>query len=816
MPPSRNYRSGNARQAAYYVPALPSQCGDRPGSSMPHGLIVQPVCGTVSQRVVAVAPAACQVPVVGIVGGPRQRRSESRTRQVIPLQRRSEGETRQIIPLQARSESKTRQIVPPPARSVSKTRQIIPPQARSVSRTHQITPPQAQGTSIVMGSTAVRTPSTPVVVVTGYPASQQLHLTQQSVRCFSNTPLRTVRSVSVAVETHGNRSATPRPMQHANHGQHTVNPAANQMLQRPFVSGLTRAPSRSCILSQVGAIQTSSPYPMSPVLAQRNTVSKTMEQFNEGSVNGIQQGMQPRAFAEEECHAEDMQPQTILEEEFQSEDRLPKAPVEEEYQTEDILLQAVLEEECQSEDRQPQAPLEEECQAECQQPQAPLEEEYQRDDGRPQAPLEEECQAERQQPQAPWEEEYQRDDGPPQAPVEEECQAERQQPQAPLEEECQAERQQPQAPLEEEHQRDDGQPQTLVVEECQAEGQQPQSPLEEEHQRGDRQPQAPLEAECQTGDATEICRAEDTAERVPAPTAADDKSKINRVWLIQTEDCGESVPAVIVAEDMPAISTTEFIEAEDCGICAPVHVAIEETPTMSTVGLTEAYVPTQDSMPEIVEVPYEEAQGASNDSSEVQSLASSSSEGKDNLATVKNSGGFSSNWMRNASWSHSQAMADNGFEPLRKTVTPQRMRRGRTADLEVKLSMCRKALEQLMLERREHDALTSWSPDQQAGTHPLLERASSLSACLADLAGESLECGCDRDVPGAMDVYEQVNALLDEASDLLQSFTAASAQLDDEEETGDAAWPPLESHKSDEISTASAVGCSKFLRVVGS
>jgi len=227
-------------------------------------------------------------------------------------------------------------------------------------------------------------------------------------------------------------------------------------------------------------------------------------------------------------------------------------------------------------------------------------------------------------------------------------------------------------------------------------------------------------------------------------------------------------------------------------------------PTTSTAELTEACVLTQDSMREFVEV----------DFSEEESLALNSLPGKEDLPTVKNSDSFSSSWMRNASWSHSQTMADSGFEPLRKTATPPKLRRGRTADLEVNLSACRKALEQLKLQRKEYDALTAQSPNQQVGEHPLLEKASSLSACLTDLAAESLECGCNRDVPGAMDVYEQANAYLDAVSDLLQTFTAASTRY--ESETSDAAWPPLENYKNDEMSTAPAYGLSRFLRVVGS
>jgi len=540
-----------------------------------------------------------------------------------------------------------------------------------------------------MRSASVHTFSAPMFVVNGYPASQQSHLPQHTVRCFSNTPLGAVRSISVVVDQFGNRSLTPGPMQRANHSQQNVNHAlAGQGVQRPCLSGSLRAPSRSCLLSQVSHIQTSGSWapeekpgavvlhsrtvegsgrlggslphrprvvtsPTLPMLAQRDKVSKATEQLNEGSSNSVQQDIRPQTLVEEECQAEDMQTRALLEEKYQNEDTQPQVSLEDESQTEDMPSQLILEEECQTED------------------------------------------------------------------------------------------------------------------------------------------------------AMEIVEAEDCGECVAAPAAADEKSAVSKDGLIQTQDCGESVPAQSAAEDMPTISTTELTEAEDFEESVP---ALAATPTISTLELSEAYVLTQDSMPEFVEV----------DFSEEESLALNSLPGKEDLPTVKNSDSFSSSWMRNASWSHSQTMADSGFEPLRKTATPPKLRRGRTADLEVNLSACRKALEQLKLQRKEYDALTAQSPNQQVGEHPLLEKASSLSACLTDLAAESLECGCNRDVPGAMDVYEQANTYLDTVSDLLQSFTAASMQVEDEEEAGDAAWPPLESHKSDEMSTAPAFGLSRFLRVVGS
>lgn len=197
-------------------------------------------------------------------------------------------------------------------------------------------------------------------------------------------------------------------------------------------------------------------------------------------------------------------------------------------------------------------------------------------------------------------------------------------------------------------------------------------------------------------------------------------------------------------------------------------------------------------MPEMVEV-----QGATNDSSDEQSG------GEEDLPMVKNSDGFLSSWTEKASWSHSQMMADHGFEPLwkTKTATTRGLRSGCTADLEVELFVCQRALEQLTLEHNKHDALTAQSPDQQVGEHPLLEKASSLCARLTDLGAESLLCSSDRDVPGAMDVYEQANALLDAVSDLLQSFTAARKNR--------VLQLGLPSHKSHEMSTHPVFGFSQ-------
>jgi len=303
---------------------------------------------------------------------------------------------------------------------------------------------------------------------------------------------------------------------------------------------------------------------------------------------------------------------------------------------------------------------------------------------------------------------------------------------------------QPQPIVEEERQAGDMQPQAHLEEECHSEKRQPQTPLEEECQAEDMPPQVMFEEARQIEDAMEI-KAEGNGERVPAPSANAETSSIIKDWLIQGGRCGEI-----------------FV------------------PTVSTIEPMEACMFTQDSLLEIVEARYRESQGATNDSSDEPSLASCSS------------GGREGQWVRNASWSHSRTMADNGFEPLRRTATPQKLRRGRTIDLEANLSACRKALEQLTLERNKHDQLIAESPDQQVGTHALLEKASSLSARLTDLAAESLECGCNRDVPGAMDVYEQTNAFLDALSDMLQSFAIASMQVEEEEEAVDADWQPQE------------------------
>jgi len=514
-----------------------------------------------------------------------------------------------------------------------------------------------------------------------------------------------------------------------------------QRVQRPCLGGSARAPSRSCILSQVSHIQTSGSWspmivessgslgggslqrsrvvtnPVFPMLAQREKVSKAAEHLNEGSINSVQQDMQPTTLVEDQCRTEDVQTRFISEEECHTRSPEPQASLEEECQTENMPPQLILEE-CQTEDATDI--------------------------------------------------------------VEAEDCGERVPASATTDEKSAASK--------------DGQIQT---EDC-----------------GESVPSQKAAEDMPVIRATELTEAEDCGERVPAATASHEKSAVSRDGLVQTQDCGESVPAQIAVEDMPTISTTELTEAEDsaeripaiadcdqnsavtmdgliqmedCRESVPAQIAAEGMTTSSTTELTEsddceenaeAYVLTKDSLPELVEV----------DSSKEQS-----------------------SWMRNVSWSHSEMMADNGFEPLRKMATTRGLRRGRTADLEVNLSACRTTLEQLKRQCKEHDALTAQSPVQQVGEHPLLEKASSLSERLTDLAAESLECGCNRDVPGAMDVYEQANAYLDAVSDLLQSFTAASYKSE-----SDASWPPLDSYKSGEMSTAPASGLLRFFRVLGS
>mmetsp|Transcript_86938 Transcript_86938/g.172585 ORF Transcript_86938/g.172585 Transcript_86938/m.172585 type:complete len:555 (+) Transcript_86938:42-1706(+) len=306
-----------------------------------------------------------------------------------------------------------------------------------------------------------------------------------------------------------------------------------------------------------------------------------------------------------------------------------------------------------------------------------------------------------------------------------------------------------------------------------------------------------------------------TSPSLPALAKRDKVSKAPEQFhkeLINEESI-ESIQQVAVLKLIAEAGDTEDTEKT-----APAPSETDDEVAVSMDGLSQAHIPTQDSMPEIVEMQYSlEAQGAAKDSSEESSLTSNSSGGKDLPKFDSNgvSSRLTSTFERNASWSHSRAMAAYSFDPLRKTATPRRLRRGRTTDLEVNMSGCRKALEQLKHERKEHDALMAQSPDQQVGTHPLLDKASSLGARLTDLAAEALECGCDRDVPGAMDVYEQANASLDALSDLLRSFTAASTAMEDEEETGGAAWPSLDENTSDEKSSAPVSGLSRFLRVVG-
>lgn len=85
--------------------------------------------------------------------------------------------------------------------------------------------------------------------------------------------------------------------------------------------------------------------------------------------------------------------------------------------------------------------------------------------------------------------------------------------------------------------------------------------------------------------------------------------------------------------------------------------------------------------------------------------------------------------------------------------------------LEQTLRLCKKGLE-----RAEQDAVSvgaAGSCDANALTE--------LSQNLEDLAVESFQCGCSRDVPGAMDVFEETQELLSRMGDLLSAQLSSGA-----------------------------------------
>lgn len=85
--------------------------------------------------------------------------------------------------------------------------------------------------------------------------------------------------------------------------------------------------------------------------------------------------------------------------------------------------------------------------------------------------------------------------------------------------------------------------------------------------------------------------------------------------------------------------------------------------------------------------------------------------------------------------------------------------------LEQTLRLCKKGLE-----RAEQDAVSvgaAGSCDANALTE--------LSQKLEDLAVESFQCGCSRDVPGAMDVFEETQELLSRLGDLLSAQLSSGA-----------------------------------------
>jgi len=95
---------------------------------------------------------------------------------------------------------------------------------------------------------------------------------------------------------------------------------------------------------------------------------------------------------------------------------------------------------------------------------------------------------------------------------------------------------------------------------------------------------------------------------------------------------------------------------------------------------------------------------------------------------------------------------------MERSLTPPRLQREKSLNLEASLANCCNELEELQTKYESVDA---------DGLRPLFAKASDLSWRLMDLSAEALECSCSRDVPGSMDVYTQTFSAMDDVASLL-------------------------------------------------
>lgn len=125
------------------------------------------------------------------------------------------------------------------------------------------------------------------------------------------------------------------------------------------------------------------------------------------------------------------------------------------------------------------------------------------------------------------------------------------------------------------------------------------------------------------------------------------------------------------------------------------------------------------------------------------------------------------------------------FALARERSAPCRLRRSAAARLEAVMEGCEHRLRELeeCASASGLPPLCSSSASEGGPVHPVLQLASGAQVCVAEvvregsfelfqrlegLAADLLECSCRRDVPGAMEMFEEVSSQLDRVGGLLQ------------------------------------------------
>jgi len=119
-------------------------------------------------------------------------------------------------------------------------------------------------------------------------------------------------------------------------------------------------------------------------------------------------------------------------------------------------------------------------------------------------------------------------------------------------------------------------------------------------------------------------------------------------------------------------------------------------------------------------------------------------------------------WCRQELQALSTGSLQLGFAPQKQQPTPRLLRRGVTAPPQF--------LDALLVEQTKHDPQWACATPSEPETPPGMRRVHRLSSELEVLAAEALQCSCDRNVPGAMDIFVQATLSLERLGALIHDI----------------------------------------------